>query len=199
MRPLLREATRLALIYTFLAVALLAPIGDLLLPGLYDAEYSDAGLYFLGLLPVLALRATSIVVFPGLLAMDAQAHYSRLMTLTALVNLVLNFALIPRFGAWGATAATTVALAGLSFGGLRQIRALGGTGFVRDAIRSSLGAAAIAAFGSLILLLGRNRGLGWLPLLGIALLWGATASIVLLLRDPPRLAGSGGTDPPDGT
>jgi O-antigen/teichoic acid export membrane protein len=198
MRPLLREATRLALIYTFLAVALLAPIGDLLLPGLYDAEYSDAGLYFLGLLPVLALRATSIVVFPGLLAMDAQAHYSRLMTLTALVNLVLNFALIPRFGAWGATAATTVALAGLTIGGIRQIRALGGTGFVRDSIRSSLGAGAIALFGALVLILVRKQGLGWLPLLGIAFLWGATASIVLLMRDPPRLGGGGDTDPPDG-
>jgi O-antigen/teichoic acid export membrane protein len=198
MRPLLREATRLALIYTFLAVALLAPIGDLLLPGLYDAEYSDAGLYFLGLLPVLALRATSIVVFPGLLAMDAQAHYSRLMTLTALVNLVLNLALIPRFGAWGATAATTVALAGLTIGGIRQIRALGGTGFVRDSIRSSLGAGAIALFGALVLILVRKQGLGWLPLLGIAFLWGATASIVLLMRDPPRLGGGGDTDPPDG-
>ena len=197
MRPLLREATRLSLIYMFLAVGLLAPIGDLLLPGLYDAEYSDAGLYFLGLLPVLALRASSIVVFPGLLAMDAQAHYSRLMTMTALVNLALNFALIPRFGAWGATAATTVALAGLTIGGIRQIRALGGTGFIRDALRASRDAGAMAVIGSLVLIFARKQGLGWLPLLGIAFLWGATASIVLLRRDPPRLGVSGSPDPPD--
>jgi len=196
MRPLLQEATRLALIYTFLAVALLAPIGDMLLPGLYDAEYADAGLYFLVLLPVLALRASSIVIFPWLLAMDAQAQYGRLMTISAVINLTLNFLLIPRFGAWGATAATSVALAGLTVGGFHQLRTRGGTGFLVGAIRSSLAAGGIAVIGSLVLVFARGQGLGWLPLLGIAALWGFIASVLLLRRHPPRLGGGLNPDPP---
>ena len=196
MRPLLQEATRLALIYTFLAVALLAPIGDLLLPGLYDAEYADAGRYFLALLPVLALRASSIVIFPGMLAMDAQAQYGRLITLTAVVNVTLNFLLIPRFGAWGATVATALALTALTVGGIHQLRSRGGSGFLRGALRSSLGAGGIAVIGSLVLVFARGQGLGWLPLLGIASIWGLVASAVILRRDPPRLGGTPNPDHP---
>lgn len=194
MRPVLGEGMRLSLIYTVLTVGLLAPIGDLLLPGLYDAQYSDAGLYFLGLLPVLALRAISTVVFPGMLALDQQAGYSRLMTFTAILNVVLNLALIPRFGAWGATTATGVSLIGLTFGGMQQLRARGCTGYVRSSIRASVPAAFAALIGFALLTVARVQGLGWLGLLALATLFGLASAVLLLRHRPPRL---GGTEPKD--
>lgn len=196
MKPVLREGMRLSLVYTVLAVGLLAPIGDLLLPGLYDAQYTDAGLYFLGLLPVLALRALSTVIFPGLLALDEQASYSRLMTLTAALNLLLNLALIPRFGAWGASAATALSIIALTVGGMRQLRAHGCTGYVREALRASVPAAIAALVGAVLLTAARLQGVGWVGLLGLATVLGLGSAALLLRRTPPRLGPTRPGEPP---
>jgi len=196
MRPVLQEGTRLSILYTLLAVGLLAPVGDLIIPGIYSTDFTAAGLYFVGLLPVLALRALPTVVFPALLALDAQGRYSRLMTVTAIVNLVLNFALIPRFGAWGAIAATGVAMVGLAAGGIGQLRAIGCRGFIRGALSECLPAAAVATVGAIGLVLLRSQQVSWVFLLLAALGYGAVAALLLLRLQPPRLGYSANPDPP---
>ena len=187
MVPGLREGTRLSLLYVLLTVGLLAPIGDLLLPGLYDPEYRDAGLYFLGLLPVLAIRGVSTVIFPGMIALDQQSAYGRLMGLTAVVNVALNFALIPRFGAWGATLATGLALVALTVGGIRHLRAAGCRGYIRNAVQDSWPGALAASAGCVVLLVARQQGLGWIGLFGLALVTGLVSAGLILRRWPPRL------------
>lgn len=183
----LREGTRLSILYVVLTVGLLAPIGDLLLPGLYDAQYRDAGLYFLGLLPVLAIRGLTTVLFPAMFALDQQAAYGRLMGITAVTNVVLNLALIPRFGAWGATAATAIALIALSVGGIRHLRAAGCRGFVRDAVRESWTGALGAAVACAVLVIARMQGIGWVALFGLALASGLLIAGLVLRAKPPRL------------
>lgn len=193
MTPGLREGTRLSILYVLLTVGLLAPIGDILLPGLFKEGYRDAGLYFLGLLPVLALRGLSTVIFPGMLALDRQAAYGRLMGLTAVVNVALNFALIPRFGAWGATAATGLALLALTIGGVRHLRAAGCRGYILAALRDAWPGLVAATTGCLILVLARTQGMGWIGLFAIAIVFGLGAATLLLRLRPPRL----GTEAPE--
>jgi O-antigen/teichoic acid export membrane protein len=187
LRPGLREGTRLSLGYVFLAVALFAPIGDRLLTGLFGSEYRDAGLYFLALLPALALRGATTVIFPGMVALDRQAAYGRLMGLTAAANFVMNLALIPRFGAWGATASTFVALLALSIGGVRHLRADGCTGFIRNGLVGALPALAAGIACSLVLSVARARGMDWIGLFALAALLGLSSAGFLLRRNPPRL------------
>jgi O-antigen/teichoic acid export membrane protein len=187
MIPVLHEGARLSLLYVIITVALVAPIGDILLPGLFDAQYRDAGLYFLGLLPVLAIRGLTTVIFPAMFALDQQAAYGRLMGITAATNFALNLALIPRFGAWGATAATGIALIALSAGGAHYLRAAGCRGFVRTALGASWPALVGAVAGCLLLILARLEGIRWDALFGVALGLGLLITGLVLRRDPPRL------------
>jgi O-antigen/teichoic acid export membrane protein len=184
---LMQEGLRLSTLYVALTVALLAPIGDLLLPGLFQAQYGDAGLYFVGLLPVLAIRGLTTIVFPPMFALDQQVAYGRLMGLTAAINVALNLALIPRFGAWGAIAATGLAVLGLSVGGLLHLRAAGCRGYARKALRASVPGVIGSLTGSAILVLARLQGLGWLPLFILAVALGLVLAWLLLRRTPPRL------------
>lgn len=197
MRPALAEGTRLSILYTVLAVGLLAPIGDLVIPGLFTDTYRAAGWLFLGLMPVFALRALTTVVFPGMLALDQQRRYSHLMTLTAGMNVVLNLALIPGLGAWGAILATVASLLVLGIGGWWQLRQRGCTGFIRVAMRGALPALLAAVAGAVGLTAARLQGVDWHILLGAALGYGVLAAVLLLRQRPPGLAASGNPDLPD--
>lgn len=152
-REVLAEGLRLSIVYAFGGAALCATLGPPLLGALYGVTYAEAADLLLWMTPLLFLRGLGAVIFPALVAADAQGAYARLMVWTAVANIGANLALIPTFGARGAIAATVAALAVLSWGGFASIRRSLGAVPWRDQIGHHL----LAAASSLLLALGLWR------------------------------------------
>jgi PST family polysaccharide transporter len=134
--------------------SLLFVFGPGLVVSLYTGLYSDASQLLVWMLPILFLRGIGAVIFPALLALDAQARYARLMGWTAALNVLTNLALIPPLGARGAVLATIVSQLPLVVGGFADLRrSLGTLGLRRHlrwhllALGSSLGVATFAWYG----------------------------------------------------
>lgn len=121
-REVLAEGLRLSFVYAFGGAALCATLGPALLERLYGITYAQAASLLAWMTPLLLLRGIGAVVFPALVAVDAQGAYARLMVWTAGANVAANLVLIPLLGARGAILATALALAVLTAGGLTVTR-----------------------------------------------------------------------------
>lgn len=137
-REVLAEGLRLSLIFACGGVALGATLGPPLLSALYGLAYSEAADLLLWMTPLLFLRGLGAVIFPALVASDAQGAYAKLMGWTALANVGANLLLIPAFGARGAIVATFGALLVLTFGGFALIKRKLGMLPWRDALGAHL-------------------------------------------------------------
>ena len=120
-RAVLADGLRLSILYVAAGSVLLGVLGPALLRGLYGEGFTHASQLLLWLIPVLALRGLGTIAFPALVAADAQSTYARLMTWTALTNVVANLVLIPPLGAEGAILGTVIALVLLTVGGFRAV------------------------------------------------------------------------------
>ncbi len=159
----LGDGFRYSLFFGIAMPVLLAVYGVPLLVHLYGPEYTEASRLLLWMLPVLAIRALGALVFPALLAADAQAHYAKLMGATALVNVLANALLIPRYGAVGAVVATFLSLVPLTAGGFLEIsRRLGSIAWRPHASWLGRSLALVAAIGAVGLVTRPDSMLGQL-------------------------------------
>ncbi|HEX9639944.1 MAG TPA: oligosaccharide flippase family protein [Candidatus Krumholzibacteria bacterium] len=123
---ILSDGLGLCVHFALSAGALLFVCVPALLVALYGPDYTDAGGLIVWMIPLLLLRALGAPLFPALLAADRQVGYARLMLFTAVLNVVANLLLIPRYGAVGAIVGTWIALLPLTVGGwLQLLRAQG--------------------------------------------------------------------------
>jgi O-antigen/teichoic acid export membrane protein len=180
LQHVMSQGLRASFLYAVAAPALLVVFGPGLLTGLYSMEYREAAHLLLWMAPVLLLRGVGALVFPGLLAADAQNDYARLMVVTALANVVANALLIPRWGAEGAVVATLVALVPLTVGGFGVVHRRLAPLRVRQDLRSHT--LAVAVSGGVAWLSHRwmpaDAGLPWL-LGGAALAAGLVLALTL--------------------
>lgn len=144
-RDVLSDGLRLSLVFAFGGVALGATLGPPLLGALYGIPYLEAADLLLWMTPLLFLRGLGAVIFPALVACDAQGAYAKLMVWTAVANVTANLALIPPLGARGAIVATGLALLVLTLGGFVMIRRRMGMLPWRDALGRHLICAGSAA------------------------------------------------------
>ena len=177
----LGESVRYSVVYSLAGGALALVSGPPLLRAIYGEQYVEAASLFAWMLPTLLLRGLGTPIFPALVAADQQKNYARIMILTALMNVVLNLVLIPRFGAVGAVVATAVALLPLTWQGwIWTLREFG-----RPALRAELPAMITAAVVAAALWIGRGwfapEGAGALRLLVGAAIGSALAVAPLLL------------------
>lgn len=148
-RAVLADGMRLSIVYAVSGGVLIGLLGPVLVQGLYGAEFAPASGLMRWMVPLLVLRGLGTVVFPALVAADAQGRYARLMGWTAAVNALANLVLIPRFAAEGAVASTVLALALLTLLGFREVRRATGTlpgpELRGPALRALLGATVVGA------------------------------------------------------
>ncbi len=119
-----RELRRGALLgggFALLAPLLLGLLGPRLVVMVFGPGYTPAAELLRWMLPILALRAAGVLIFPALIALDEQSHYARLMAITAAVNVLANLFLIPRWGSEGAVVGTLIALLVLTVGGYLRV------------------------------------------------------------------------------
>lgn len=144
----LADGLRLSVVYAVIGATLLGVLGPALLRGIYGDEFAPAGALLLWLVPLIAVRGLGTIVFPALVAADAQARYARLMGWTAAVNVAANLVLIPALAAEGAVIGTVLALAVLTVGGFRDVsRACGGVPWAAvkwPLVRAGASSAAVA-------------------------------------------------------
>lgn len=76
---------------------------------LFGAQFAAAGPYFEWLCLVVALTFTNIALGTPLLTWGYQKLHLKIVAAVALVSLVLNVLLVPRYGGWGAVAALLLA------------------------------------------------------------------------------------------
>ncbi len=117
-RARLLEALSWSSVYAVVGGMLLYWLGPPILVRLFTRDFSASGPLLRIMVPILVMRGIGTVIFPALLATDRQTTYARLMVLTALLNVVANFLLIPPLGAQGAILATIASLLPLTVGGL---------------------------------------------------------------------------------
>ncbi len=134
-RARLSEGQRWALLYAVSAPLATIWLGAPLLVKLYGHAFAPAADLLRWMGPLLLLRGLGAMVFPALLALDAQAVYARWMAAAAVVNLVANLFLIPRLGARGAIVATAVSLLLLAVAGLRAVHDRVGTTGILEGLR----------------------------------------------------------------
>jgi O-antigen/teichoic acid export membrane protein len=104
------HVVRGVLLLTCVSAVVAAVVGPLLLPLLFGPQFNASVMPFLLLLPG-AFGFVFIAIFSGALIASSSPGLSSLGALVALaVGVVLDFALIPAFGASGAAAAASVAL-----------------------------------------------------------------------------------------
>jgi O-antigen/teichoic acid export membrane protein len=175
------RAFRLVLLLTFPLAAAALVLGPEALRVAYGDEYEDTGVLFVVLVaafPVIPLMTLATSVLIGLGRLRAPLVTT---AVAALVNVVLAFALIPRYDALGAAFASSGAQAvGAALAFLYAARAVGGVDWdVGSAVRVGLtagGVALVAAAGLVVLD-------GWAGVL-VGLVAGAVAFLALarLLR-----------------
>ena len=149
-----------------------AVVGAFLAPylmGLFGAAYAPG-------VPALTILLAGVAVTYGhaafgraLIAWDRERLYMGALIAGAVLNVVLNLLLIPRFGTVGAAAATVVSegvvLVGAAWGYARTVGTLHGAVLLRAALTAGLGvalpAAAASAFGAPLPLLLAAMGAGF--------------------------------------
>lgn len=89
-------------------ICLAAVPGSFILPQLYGAEFSDAGLQLLILLPGVYLIGLESVMVQHFSAIGLPAMIPIFWLVTLIVNIALTLALVPGFGAPGAAVASTI-------------------------------------------------------------------------------------------
>jgi PST family polysaccharide transporter len=118
---ILSDGLGLCVHFALSAGALLFVSVPALLVALYGLGYSGASTLIVWMIPLLILRSLGAPLFPALLAADRQGGYAKLMLMTALLNVVANLILIPRYAAVGAIVGTWIALLPLTVGGWLQL------------------------------------------------------------------------------
>jgi O-antigen/teichoic acid export membrane protein len=180
-RRLLGQGVRYSVLYSLGGGALALVFGPPLLRAIYGEQYVEAATLFAWMIPTLVLRGLGTPIFPALLAADRQTDYARIMLLTAALTVVLNLALIPRYGAVGSIVATAIALVPLSWQGWRwTLQSYG-----RPVLRAQLAAMLASAVAAALIWFGRHwlapADAGTLRLLLGALLATALAALPLWL------------------
>ena len=104
--------TRYTTFIMFLGCLAAVPF-SLLLPVLYGAAFSDATRYLLILLPGVYLMGLESVLVQHFNALGLPRAIPLYWIITLALNLVLVFALVPRFGAGGAAVASTISYAAI--------------------------------------------------------------------------------------
>ncbi|MBN1884579.1 MAG: oligosaccharide flippase family protein [Candidatus Krumholzibacteriota bacterium] len=142
---LARGSLRSSLVYALCVVVVFAALAGPLVTGLFTERFlPSAGLLVL-FLPLVVMRCLGAVILPGLVAADRAGTYARLTVAGAALNFALNAALIPRFGAGGAVAATLLSYMPIEVLGLRAVgRAFPGL-WRREDTAAAVRAAAVGA------------------------------------------------------
>jgi O-antigen/teichoic acid export membrane protein len=152
-RRLLGQGVRYSVLFSLGGGALALVFGPPLLRAIYGEQYVEAAKLFAWMIPTLVLRGLGTPIFPALIAADRQKDYARIMLLTAALNVVLNLALIPRYGAVGSILATAIALVPLTWQGWRwTLQAFG-----RPALRAQMPAMLASAATAATIWFGRNQ------------------------------------------
>jgi O-antigen/teichoic acid export membrane protein len=189
---LIRNSLRVSLVFGVLFAAVYAVLAEQLMVLVYSEEFRYAGSLMAVFLLVLLLRSLGAMVLPALVAAERTKTYAYLTVISAVMNLGLNLALIPRYHAWGAVVATIISYSVLLIAGLRQtFRIFGvrlGIGWFSGAFRTVL--AGVAASVLCWQILGRVSPGGSLESVtsdGWVLLWavfltGVYAALLMLLK-----------------
>lgn len=136
--------------FASVVVVILACLSRPLVVGLYTEEFLPSVRLLYLFLPLIIMRSLGAVILPGLIAVEKAGMYAMLTLAGALLNLIMNALLIPRWGAVGAVAATLASYLPIEVLGLREVaRSFGGMWRRGDWIRLT---EAVAGGGIVILL-----------------------------------------------
>lgn len=109
LRQHISRATSVALVIAGVLVAITLPLAHALMVELFGASYAPAATAFAILMANAGIVVVSVDLVNVLLAAHDERHYAIAVTVGAIVNTALNFALIPQLGITGAATATMCA------------------------------------------------------------------------------------------
>ncbi len=120
-RSLIDKSILNAVFYSVCVITLFSCLAMPLVTGLFSSEFADSAKILLMFLPLILMRSIGSVILPGLIAADRADTYARLTLTGAVLNFLLNLALIPRYGANGAVISTLLSYLPVEILGLRAL------------------------------------------------------------------------------
>ncbi len=190
LRAHIGRATSVALIIAASLVAITLPLGRELIVEIFGAAYAPAGTAFVILMANAGVVVASVDLVNVLLAARDERRYAIAVTVGAIVNTALNFALIPGLGIAGAATATLFAeLTVFSLIITRARKVTGSLTLETRRITRGVLAAAVTC-GGLFALRGTfpavaEAAVGAVALIGLAIAFGAITPSELRMRRTP--------------
>lgn len=112
-----------------------------LVTGLFSDKFAASAGILVLFIPLLVMRSIGSVILPGLIAANKAGTYARLTVVGAVLNLILNALLIPKWGAEGAVISTLLSYLPIEILGLaavsREIGGLRRSGDISRAVRTA--------------------------------------------------------------
>lgn len=120
-RSLIDRSIINSVFYSVCVITVFSCLAMPLITGLFSIEFADSAKILLMFLPLILMRSIGSVILPGLIAADRADTYAKLTFTGAILNFVLNLALIPKYGADGAVISTLLSYLPVEILGLRAL------------------------------------------------------------------------------
>jgi O-antigen/teichoic acid export membrane protein len=120
-RSLIDRSILNSVFYSVCVITVFSCLSMPLITGLFSIEFAGSAKILLMFLPLILMRGIGSVILPGLIAADRADTYAKLTVTGAVLNFLLNLALIPKYGANGAVVSTLLSYLPVEILGLRAL------------------------------------------------------------------------------
>ncbi len=120
-RSLIERSILNSVFYSVCVITVFSCLAMPLITGLFSSEFADSTKILLMFMPLILMRSIGSVILPGLIAANRADTYAKLTFTGAVLNFVLNLALIPKYGADGAVISTLLSYLPVELLGLRAL------------------------------------------------------------------------------
>jgi O-antigen/teichoic acid export membrane protein len=118
---IIRDSMRFSFASGVLFAGIFIVLGKNLVTFVFSDAFESAGQLMVFFVGVVVLRSAGSVILPALVGAERTRVYAYLTTISAILNILLNLLLIPRYGSRGAVVATVVSYCVVLSLGLREV------------------------------------------------------------------------------